>query len=78
MDEGRLAIISSAYGKIHLFAVEDEDLAHCIYRWIIEDLYDNEEARSSEDFGFGFVGRQNEEYEGSRDPEGESGPGLPY
>lgn len=72
--EGKLAIISSAYGKIHLFAVDDEDLAHCIYRWIVEDLYDNEDAKSAEDFGTGTIGRNIEEYESSRDSEGESSP----
>lgn len=70
--EGKLAIISSKYGKIHLFAVDDEDLAHCVYRWIIEDLYDNEAARNAESFGLGTIGRNVEEYESSRDSEGES------
>lgn len=72
--DGKLALISSTYGVLHLFIDEgaDEDLAHGIYRYIIEDLYDNEEARASADFGEAQIGRT-QEYEASWEPEGESG-----
>lgn len=74
---GKLALISSEYGTLHLFnGVTDEDLAHALYRFIVEDLYDNEEARAVADFGEGMIGR--EENEASWDSEGESGPGLSY
>lgn len=70
---GKLALISSEFGVLHLFLREgdDEELAHGVYRYIVEDLYDNEEARVSADFGQGTIGR--EEHEGSWEPEGEGG-----
>lgn len=73
--DGKLALISSCYGVMHLFLSEqdDEELAHGIYRYVIEDLYDNEEARVSTNFGEGVIGR--EELQASWEPEGEAGPG---
>lgn len=69
--ESKLALISSEYGVLHLFLREgdDEELAHGVYRYIIEDLYDNEEARACADFGEGIIGRESldQEYEGSGD-----------
>lgn len=75
MDDSKLALISSEYGVLHLFLQDgdDEDLAHGIYRYVVEDLYDNEEARVSADFGEAVIGR--EELQGGWDPEGKSGPG---
>jgi hypothetical protein len=71
---GKLALISSKYGVLHLFIEEgaDEDMAHGLYRYIIEDLYDNEEARASANFGEAQIGRT-QEHEASWEPEGESG-----
>jgi hypothetical protein len=69
---GKLALIQSEYGALHLFnGVDDEELAHGVYRWIIEDLYDNEEARCAQDFGPGVIGH--EELQGSWEQEGEGG-----
>ena len=74
----KLAAISSEYGVLHVFLNDndDNDLAHAVYRYIVEDLYDNEKARTATDFGPGTVAY--EEHEESRDQEGESGPGLPF
>lgn len=75
---GKLALIQSEFGVLHLFLRDgdDEELAHGMYRYIIEDLYDNEEARACANFGQGTLGY--EEYEASGESEGESGPGLPF
>lgn len=72
---GKLALISSEYGVLHVFNVEGdeaEELAHGVYRWIVEDLYDNEDARCAENFGQGLIGHEQEEHEASWDSEGES------
>jgi hypothetical protein len=60
---GKLALISSEYGKLFLFLKDgdNEELAHGLYRYIIEDLYDNEEARASSDFGNGILGYEEDE-----------------
>lgn len=70
----KLAMISSTYGVLHVFGVdeEQEELAHGVYRYVVEDLYDNEEARCAENFGPGEI--VHEEYEASWDTEGESSP----
>lgn len=73
---GKLALISSEYGVLHLFLRDGdcEDLAHAMYRHIVEDLYDNEDARASATFGQGFLGY--EEDEASRDESGEQSQGF--
>jgi hypothetical protein len=65
----KLAAIQSKYGILHLFLRDgdDEDLAHGLYRYIVEDLYDNEEARVSENFGKASLAYEQEEYESSGD-----------
>lgn len=74
----KLLLISSEYGILHLFLQEgdDEELAHAIYRYTVEDLYDNEEARACANFGQGVIGREAQEYEGGRDAPGESSQGT--
>lgn len=59
-NEGKLALISSEYGVLHLFLGDgaDEDLAHGVYRWCVEDLYDNSDARISDTFGEAIIGRE--------------------
>lgn len=73
----KLLLISSEYGVLHLFLQEgdDEELAHAIYRYTVEDLYDNEAARACANFGQGVIGREAQEWQGSGDSEGESSPG---
>lgn len=69
----KVAMISSEYGVFHVFLSEQDDneLAHGVYRYIVEDLYDNEEARACADFGQGTIGY--EEHEASWESEGEGG-----
>lgn len=76
--ESKLAAICSEYGTLHLFLKErdDEDLAHGLYRYIVEDLYDNEEARCADNFGNGVIAREiSEELQSGWEQEGESGKG---
>lgn len=71
--ESKLALISSSYGVLHLFLQDgdDEDLAHGLYRYVIEDLYDNEDARISDTFGEAVLGR--EELQGGWESPGDPG-----
>lgn len=73
-NEGKLALISSEYGVLHLFLEDgaDEDLAHGVYRWCVEDLYDNSDARVSDTFGEAVIGR--EELQGGWESQGDPGP----
>lgn len=68
--DSKLVLISSEYGVFHLFLDDgdDEELAHGVYRYIVEDLYENEEAKVSSDFGEGLIGREMFDLQ-STDPE---------